>query len=158
MEKQMQYAQNGQGPDLITVEEWLQFQDIPFKEMMHKRMGVQRIADATTKFTKGLFDYAALISNGTNPDAAVEMIGENIAANERGQEGPYEIPAMDAIIQAQREQDPRLAQDPSAIAQDPMLAMQQDPMTMLQQSAQMPGMQQGLQVDPEVLAALGNIG
>lgn len=157
MEKQMQYAQNQQGPDLITVEEWLQFQDIPFKEMMHKRMGIQRVADATTKFTKGLFDYAALVSNGTNPDAAVEMIGENIAANETGVEGPYEIPPMDAVIQAQREADPMIAQNPELASKDPMMAMQQDPMAMLQQSASVPGQRQGLQIDPEVLAALGNI-
>ena len=154
MEKQMQYAQNQQGPDLITVEEWLQFQDIPFKEMMHKRMGIQRVADATATFTRGLFDYAALISNGTNPDAAVEMIGENIAANQVGQEGPYEIPPMDAVLEAQRNAGTAGA----ALGQDPMQALQQNPIAMLQQSAATPGAQAGLELDPEMLAALGNLG
>lgn len=154
MEKQMQYAQNQQGPDLITVEEWLQFQDIPFKEMMHKRMGIQRVADATSKFTKGLFDYAALISNGTNPDAAVEMVGENIAANETGQDGPYEIPPMETVLQAQQ----GAVSNPAEMSADPMSALQQDPMAMLRQSAATPGAQQGLNVDPEILAALGNLG
>jgi hypothetical protein len=154
MEKQMQYAQNQQGPDLITPEEWLQLQDIPFKELMHKRMGIQRVADATAKFTRGLFDYAALISNGTAPDAAVEMVGENIAANEVGQEGPYAIPPMDAIIQAQREAAPA----GMPVEQDPMATMQSDPLAMLQQSAVPPTMQGNMQIDPEILAALGNLG
>lgn len=151
MEKQMQYAQNQQGPELITTEEWLQLQDFPFKELMLKRMGIQRIQDATTKFTKGLFDYASLVANGTTPNEAVGMVGENIAATETGGEEPYEIPPMDGLIQAA--QGEPVTGEPA----DPMQAMQQDPMAMLQQSARTPGAQQGLEIDPEILAALGNI-
>lgn len=151
MEKQMQYAQNQQGPELITTEEWLQLQDFPFKELMLKRMGIQRIQDATTKFTKGLFDYASLVANGTNPNEAVGMVGENIAATETGGEEPYEIPPMDGLMQAA--QGEPVTGEPA----DPMQAMQQDPMAMLQQSAKTPGAQQGLEIDPEILAALGNI-
>ena len=152
MEKQMQYGQNQKGPDLITTEEWLQLQDLPFKELMHKRMGIQRISDATAKFTRGLFDYASLIASGTDPNAAVEMVGENIAANEVGQDGPYEIPALDGLVEAQQ------GMAPAAQSTDPMIAMQQDPTAMLQQSAQTPGTTQGLEVDPQILAALGNLG
>ena len=153
MEKQMQYGQNQQGPELITVEEWLQLQDLPFKELMQKRMGIQRVADATTKFTKGLFDYAALITNGTNPNAAVEMVGENMAANEMGKEGPFEIPPMDGLIQDRQDADGLTPE----LSGDPMLAMQQDPLAMLQQSANTPGAQQGMSIDPAILEALGNI-
>jgi hypothetical protein len=35
--------------------------------------------------------------------------------------------------------------------------MQQDPVAALQQSARSPGAAQGMQIDPEILAALGNI-
>ena len=151
MEKQMQYAQNQQGPELITTEEWLQLQDFPFKELMLKRMGIQRIHDATTKFTKGLFDYAALVADGTTPNEAVGMVGENMAALEKGGDEPYAIPSMDGVLQA--------AQGQQGMEQpvDPMQSMQQDPLAMLQQSAKTPGAQQGLEVDPEILAALGNI-
>jgi hypothetical protein len=151
MEKQMQYAQNQKGPDLITTEEWLQLQDIPFKEMMLKRMGIQRIQDATTKFTKGLFDYASLVADGTDPNAAVGMVGENMAATETGGEEPYAIPPMNGLMQAA--QGAPVEQQPA----DPLQAMQQDPIAALQQSAQTPGAQAGMQIDPEILAALGNI-
>ena len=151
MEKQMQYAQNQKGPDLITTEEWLQLQDIPFKEMMLKRMGIQRIQDATTKFTKGLFDYASLVADGTDPNAAVGMVGENIAATETGGEEPYEIPPMQGLMQAA--QGNPVETQPT----DPLQAMQQDPVAALQQSARSPGAAQGMQIDPEILAALGNI-
>jgi hypothetical protein len=154
MEKQMQYGQNQKGPDLITTEEWLQLQDLPFKELMQKRMGIQRISDATAKFTRGLFDYASLVASGTNPNAAVEMVGENIAANETGQEGPYEIPALDGLVESPATAAPTAEQP----AIDPMAAMQQDPTAMLQQSAQPPGTTQGMEIDPQILAALGNLG
>lgn len=152
MEKQMQYAQNTKGPELITTEEWLQLQDLPFKEMMLKRMGIQRVQDATTKFTKGLFDYASLVANGTDPNAAVGMVGENIAATETGGDEPYDIPPMDGLIQAAQGGTPAEEQ-----ALDPLAAMQQNPVAALQQSARNPGAQAGMQIDPEILAALGNI-
>ena len=154
MEKQMQYAQNQQGPELITVEEWLQMQDLPFKELMQKRMGIQRIQDATAKFTRGLFDYASLIASGTDPNAAVEMVGENIAANEVGKEGPFEIPPLEGLVET-AQGSPVAAQGTPV---DPMAAMQQDPTAMLQQSAQTPGAAQGMALDPQILAALGNFG
>lgn len=148
MEKQMQYSQNQKGPDLITTEEWLQLQDLPFREMMQKRMGIQRISDATTKFTKGLYDYAAFMADGSDPNAAVEMVGQNIAAEETGQDVPYAVPPMDVVAQPAT---------PEAPAYDPMSALQQDPTAVLQQSARNPGASQGMSIDPEILAALGNI-
>jgi hypothetical protein len=151
MEKQMQYAQNQKGPDLITTEEWLQLQDIPFKEMIQKRMGIQRIQDATTKFTKGLFDYASLVADGTHPNEAVGMVGENMAAAETGKDEPYAIPPVGTLMNAAQG-------NPEAEAPaDPLAAMQQDPFAALQQSARTPGAQQGMEIDPEILAALGNI-
>jgi len=154
MEKQMQYGQNVKGPDLITTEEWLQLQDLPFKELMQKRMGIQRIADATAKFTRGLFDYASFVANGTDPNAAVEMVGENIAANETGQDGPYEVPPLESLVETQQGVAPTAPMDTTT---DPMAALQQDPTAMLQQSARVPGATQGLEIDPQILEALGNL-
>jgi hypothetical protein len=153
MEKQMQYGQNQKGPDLITTEEWLQLQDIPFKELMQKRMGIQRVADATAKFTRGLFDYASFVANGTDPNAAVEMVGENIAANETGKDGPYEVPPLENLVEAQQG-IPEAGGAP--MSADPMQAMQQDPTALLQQAAQSPGASKGMQIDPQILEALGN--
>ena len=153
MEKQMQYGQNQKGPDLITTEEWLQLQDIPFKELMQKRMGIQRVADATAKFTRGLFDYASFVANGTDPNAAVEMVGENIAANETGKDGPYEVPPLENLVEAQQGV-PEAGGAPTSA--DPMQAIQQDPTALLQQAAQSPGASKGMQIDPQILEALGN--
>ena len=44
----------------------------------------------------------------------------------------------------------------SMAGQDPMAALQQDPTAMLQRAAGTPGSTQGMAVDPEILAALGN--
>lgn len=151
MEKQMQYAQNTKGPDLITTEEWLQLQDFPFKELMLKRMGIQRVQDATTKFTKGLFDYTALVADGVEPNAAVGMVGENMAATETGAEEPYEIPPIDGLVNAGQ------GTTSETEAVDPMAQMQSDPTALLRQSAKTPGATQGMAIDPEILTALGNI-
>ena len=148
LETQAQYKPD---PEIRTVEDWLLMQDIPFKDMIFKRMGIQRIHDATTKFTKGLFDYASLVANGTDPNEAVGMVGENIAAVDKGADEPYEIPSVGGLIQNAPDQ---MEGEPMV---DPMQSMQQDPMAMLQQSARTPGAQQGLEIDPEILAALGNI-
>ena len=106
MEKQMQYGASGNGPELITAEEWLQYQDLPFKEAMLKRMGIQRVGDATAQFAEGLFDYAALVKQGVRPDDAVAAVGENIAAGQGGQERPNEIPPLDTLMQEEQPQMP----------------------------------------------------
>lgn len=151
MEKQMQYAQNAKGPELITTEEWLQLQDLPFKELMLKRMGIQRVQDATTKFTKGLFDYTALVADGVEPNAAVGMVGENMAATETGADEPYAIPPIDGLLNAGQ------GTPPETEVVDPMAQMQNDPTALLRQSAKTPGAAQGMAIDPEILTALGNI-
>lgn len=152
MEKQMQYAQNQKGPDLITTEEWLQLQDLPFKEMMQRRMGIQRIQDATVKFTKGLFDYASLVANGEDPTNAAGMVGENMAAEEIGNTAPYDIPPADNLVRVAQGEPPM---EPGEV--DPMQQMQNDPTAMLQKAARTAVPSQAEQIDPAVLAALGNL-
>jgi hypothetical protein len=72
MEKQMQYNQEGGGGvQLITEEEWLMFQDLPMKEFMLERMGVQRMQDAVEDVSQVLFGYADLVKKGMKPDDAL---------------------------------------------------------------------------------------
>jgi len=72
MEKQMQYAQTGQQQvDLITPEEWLMFQDLPNKEYMLERMGIQRQQDYIDQVSQTIFTYAGLTENGMDPSEAM---------------------------------------------------------------------------------------
>lgn len=78
MEKQMQYQQQGTQVQLITEEEWLMFQDLPNKEFMLERMGVQRMQDATQEVAQVLYDYAGLIENGMTPNDALLATAQHL--------------------------------------------------------------------------------
>ena len=72
MEKQMQYAGNGEQPvNLITPEEWLMMQDLPMQEMMLERMGIERSQDYVDKVSKTIFQYAEFLDGGMAPDDAL---------------------------------------------------------------------------------------
>ena len=85
MEKQMQYNQAQQGIQLITEEEWLQMQDLPFKEQMLERMGLQRIDNAVQDVSQVLFQYADLVSKGMNPEEAMMATAQTLDQTRRGQ-------------------------------------------------------------------------
>lgn len=85
MEKQMQYNKQGggaSGVQLITEEEWLEMQDLPFKERMMERMGMQRELDMVQQVSQTLFQYADLVNNGMAPDDAVQSVA-NTLINQR---------------------------------------------------------------------------
>jgi hypothetical protein len=86
MEKQMQYNQAQQGIQLITEEEWLQMQDLPFKEQMLERMGLQRIDNAVQDVSQVLFQYADLVSKGVTPEDAMMATAQTLDQTRRGQE------------------------------------------------------------------------
>ena len=69
MEKQMQYGE--QGVNLITPEEWLMFQDLPFKEKMLTRMKFERHKDYVDQVSKTIFQYATLLEQGLTPEDAL---------------------------------------------------------------------------------------
>lgn len=98
MEKQMQYNQEGGGGvQLITEEEWLMFQDLPMKEFMLARMGIQRIQNAVEDVSQVLFGYADLIKKGMKPDDAILATANTLDQKRQGvmpQEGP-----MPAVMQ-----------------------------------------------------------
>jgi len=85
MEKQMQYAQQGQRVQLITEEEWLMFQDLPNKEFMLERMGMQRLEDATEEVAQVLYQYADLVRQGASPDDAVLATAHSLRKKRMGQ-------------------------------------------------------------------------
>lgn len=92
MEKQMQYQQSGSSVQLITEEEWLMLQDLPMKEYMLERMGIQRQQDAVEEVAQVLFEYADLIQQGANPDDAILGTADTLKQKRMGQ-----APEADAI-------------------------------------------------------------
>ena len=79
LEKQAQYQPD---PEIITVEEWLLMQDIPFKDMIFKRMGIQRNTTITEQVAKTLEMFATLVEGGYDPDAAVDRVAEQLQADQ----------------------------------------------------------------------------
>lgn len=84
MEKQMQYRESGSNVDLITEEEWLMFQDIPNKEYMLERMGIQRANNALEQTSQVLFNYAELIKQGMGPEEAIMQTAEGLKNTQMG--------------------------------------------------------------------------
>jgi hypothetical protein len=80
LEKQAQYKPD---PEIITVEEWLLMQDIPFRDMIFKRMGIQRNTSITEQVAKTLEMFATLVDNGTDPDTAVEQVANQLQADQQ---------------------------------------------------------------------------
>ena len=80
LEKQAQYKPD---PEIITVEEWLLMQDIPFRDMIFKRMGIQRNTSITEQVAKTLEMFATLVDNGMDPDVAVEQVANQLQADQQ---------------------------------------------------------------------------
>ena len=79
LEKQAQYQPD---PEIITVEEWLLMQDIPFKDMIFKRMGIQRNTIITEQVAKTLEMFSTLVDGGYDPDAAVDAVAAQLQADQ----------------------------------------------------------------------------
>ncbi len=93
MEKQMQYAGNGEQPvNLITPEEWLMMQDLPMQEMMLERMGIERSQDFVDKVSKTIFQYAEFLDAGMAPDDALLATADTMRNNT-----PNIIPGKEAV-------------------------------------------------------------
>lgn len=84
MEKQMQYQQSGQEVDLITPEEWLMLQDLPTKEYMLERMGIQRNRSAIEDVSQVLFQYAELTRKGIDPTEAMMAVAKTMENKRKG--------------------------------------------------------------------------
>lgn len=80
LEKQAQYKPD---PEIITVEEWLLMQDIPFKDMIFKRMGIQRNTHITEQVAKTLEMFSTLVEGGMDVNEAVENVAAQLQADQQ---------------------------------------------------------------------------
>ena len=90
MEKQMQYSQAGQQVDLMTAEEWLQYQDVPYKEQMLERMGFQRQSDVLEETAQAIYEYGQMVDSGMNPEDALMSSAQGVMNRRQGEETPLE--------------------------------------------------------------------
>ena len=84
MEKQRQYAEGGNTVQLLTEEEWLMFQDIPFKELLLERMGFQRDTNAIKQASSTIMQYAALVEQGIPPEDALMLVSQQLQQMQAG--------------------------------------------------------------------------
>lgn len=94
MEMQMQYSQSGQEVDLITPEEWLMFQDPPFREYMLERMGMQRHADLVEQVAQTVVAFSELAKSGMDPQDAIGAIAQNLK-EQKNPAAAEQAPIMD---------------------------------------------------------------
>ena len=79
MEMQMQYQGQGVDVDIITPEEWLMMQDLPMREYMQERMGIQRTQNWVSMVSQAVTQYASLVENGTPPEDAIAATADTMA-------------------------------------------------------------------------------
>ena len=79
MEMQMQYQGQGIDVDIITPEEWLMMQDLPMREYMQERMGIQRTQNWVSTVTQAVTQYTDLVENGVNPAEAIAATADTMA-------------------------------------------------------------------------------
>lgn len=145
LEKQAQYAGNAQGgPEWITPEEWLEFQDPPNKERMLARMKVQRLQDTQNKIANIVYSYGTMVSAGLDPAEAIQRTAANEDAMGLGGEVPYPVP------------EPEDLEMLNGAAQDAALSDEVDPMAIIMEAVaaeQNPlgGMPQDIVPEPEAL-------
>lgn len=90
MEKQMQYQQAGIQIDCITPQEWLRCQDVPYKEQMLKRMGIQAGLNAYIEAQNVIAEYAAMLERGDLPEDAMVMAADGLQAMRQGEMTPFQ--------------------------------------------------------------------
>ncbi len=90
MEKQMQYQQSGTGIDVITPEEWIRCQDVPYREQMLKRMGVQAGLNAYVEAQNVIAEYASMLARGDLPEDALAEAADGLQAMRNGEMTPYQ--------------------------------------------------------------------
>ena len=79
MEMQMQYHGQGIDVDIITPEEWLMMQDLPMREYMQERMGIQRTQNWVSMVSQAVTQYAGLVENGVDPEEAISATADTMA-------------------------------------------------------------------------------
>jgi hypothetical protein len=105
MEKQLQYAQSGKQVDLLTPEEWLMLQDLPIKEYMQKRMGMQRSADYMEKVSRVISTFTGLAKAGVPPEEALEMTAQAMQGMEMPGGPQMEMPQPEMGMEMPPQED-----------------------------------------------------
>lgn len=90
MEKQMQYQQQGLQVDVITPEEWIRCQDVPYKEQILKRMGVQSNLNAYIEAQNVIAEYAAMLDRGDLPEDALAVAADGLQSMRMGEQTPFQ--------------------------------------------------------------------
>lgn len=92
LKAQSQYRKDGsQGINWITEEEWLMLQDLPYKEYMLERMGVERQSNALEEVAQVLYEFSDLTQQGLPPEQAMAATAESLYNTRSGAQ-----PAMPA--------------------------------------------------------------
>ena len=73
LEKQMQY--NPQ-PAVMTMEEWLRYQDFPQKYHILRRMQDERMRDDVEELQSDIINYAGMVNEGMSPQGAVQQLAQ----------------------------------------------------------------------------------
>jgi hypothetical protein len=97
MEKQMQYAGAGVDVDLITTDEWLLMQDIPYKEYFQERMGIQRSQNWTNIVAQVVSQYSGLVENGMSSADAMNLTAHTIIGQQ--QAGAQQTANLEQVAQ-----------------------------------------------------------
>ena len=87
MEMQMQYSAQNIEADLITPQEWLMMQDLPMKEYMMERMGIQRTQNWIEVVAQVVNQYAGLMEQGADPQDAILATADTMQAQALPQGG-----------------------------------------------------------------------
>ena len=99
MEMQMQYTSAGLECDLITPEEWLMMQDIPYREYMQERMGIQRTRNWTEMVAQVVTQYTGMIANGVNPEDAIAATADTMAGQQAAENNGDTLSAVGSQLQ-----------------------------------------------------------
>ena len=91
MEKQMQYQSQGVQVDVITPEEWIRCQDVPYREQMLKRMGIQANLNAYIEAQNVIAEYAAMLDRGDLPEDALAVAADGLQAMRMGEQTPFQM-------------------------------------------------------------------
>ena len=86
----MQYQEANMQVDLITAEEWLMYQDVPYKEQLLERMGIQRETSILEETAQSIYEYGEMIDQGMSPEDALLQTAQGVMNRKQGQPTPLE--------------------------------------------------------------------
>lgn len=89
LEKSMQYAAN---PPILTVEEWLMYQDFPQKDIILERLEIDRQSNMTEQVTEILSTFAGLIEQGMDPNVALDTVVQQLQNPQQAQKPQGQMP------------------------------------------------------------------